>query len=156
MNKKAFSMIEMMIAVAITAVCMVMVLMVFSICASAVSTVYKSTHSMDIFQKKMDEIQLNSILSEGVEIAFAQTDYIEVQPGREFKFNVNTVPWLSPIPLVIEGEIPKSEGRDEPKEPETELCVVQSEVVWEEYGRQKSVNLEAVFPSSHFLESGDL
>ncbi len=140
-------MVEMMIAVAITAVCMVMTLRVFSICAIAVSGMYNSTHSVNIFQEKMDEFQLNAILDGGVEIAFAETDYVEVEPGRKFEFKIDAVPWLSPISLVTDGEVFEAEDSNRDKEIDTGLSVVQAEVIWEHYGKEKSMKLETIFPT---------
>lgn len=135
-------MIEMMITVVIVAVCLVIVLRVFSVCAIAVSDAYNSSYAVNILREKMDELQVEAVMEDGIGASGLEEDI--VAGGREFTFIQEITDWEKEAEAVpaseeIEEETDEEEG--------TGLREVSLKVSWGTSVRQKSLAMKTILPA---------
>ena len=98
-------MVEMMITVVIVAVCLVMALRVFSVCAKAVGESYNSLYAVKALDCVMNELREKAITEEGVEIGSSREEF--EYDGRVFTVAQEITEWVSPTveKLLEQGDL---------------------------------------------------
>jgi len=136
-------MVEMMITVAIVTICLVMVLRVFSVCASAVSNMYNSACAISIIQEKLDELKLKAIIENGIETGSLLENI--TKEGKKFTFSQEINDWELPIEELLEEDEEEVEIEEEP---DLELCEAQLIVGWGPDVKRKKFEIRTLFPIS--------
>jgi len=147
-------MIELMITVAITGVCLVMALRAFAISAAAVSKARSSILAAEILAEKINAVCEKCISENGLEpYSFSQQ---KTYGRRKISFSQDVTAWESPAGEDEETEGGQIEDEDivveeiDEEEASNPLTEVNLNVKWRSRGKSRGVTLRTLLPYAGF------
>ncbi|MFH1836542.1 MAG: prepilin-type N-terminal cleavage/methylation domain-containing protein [Candidatus Omnitrophota bacterium] len=148
LSKKGFSMVEMMVTVVITAVCLVVALRVFSVCALAISNSYNTSYAVKALDSMMAELREKAISEDGLETGEYEKTF--KYGGRSFTVTQTISEWTSSVisDLVEEGTVEIYGGLEGALPDLTVLPMTEVELraEWGEGSRKGHMTLKTILP----------
>ncbi|MCK5450759.1 MAG: prepilin-type N-terminal cleavage/methylation domain-containing protein [Candidatus Omnitrophica bacterium] len=138
-NNRGFSMVEMMITVVIVAVCLIVALRGFSVCATSVSRAYDTTYAADILENKMDLLREKAIVENGLFPGSSREDL--TFRGKKFTVSCD----ITEVE-VLEESFVEEEMLLEQGAPEVVLVNVVVKAVWGRSPGEKKMTVETFLP----------
>ncbi len=125
-----------MIAVVVVGVCLVIALRIFSTCAAIVSEAQNRTLALKILQEKMDELQEEAIINDGIEVSCASEEI--TLNNRKLNFTKDVTIWEPPP------------AEEEEEERYVSLNEVTLDVKWGARGKTRNIKVKTIIPAKGF------
>jgi len=143
-SKKAFSMVEMMVATIIVGVCITLVLRGFSGSAAAISKAHYKMLAVDVLQDRLARLKEKAVMENGIKPGSSR-DNIRIG-NRSLIYTEAINEWQQPLEITETGE-PKGEAAQK-----TSLCEVTLRVSWKTMRKGGQLVARTIIPKKGFRD----